>query len=168
MVSVWSMKVSIAQSRPIPLQPLPEKPVVERCVIVSIAQSRPIPLQHLVPSPVVSVSRMVSIAQSRPIPLQPPKARCQSCGSILFQSLNRAQSLYNGEGAKVQQRIQRVSIAQSRPIPLQPQLLAKLMDTAAGFNRSIAPNPSTTLARMALQLSSSQFQSLNRAQSLYN
>ena len=37
-----------------------------------------------------------------------------------------------------------VSIAQSRPIPLQLRSRAALIVRLYGFNRSIAPNPSTT------------------------
>ena len=54
---------------------------------VSIAQSRPIPLQHqYVPASELH-SRLVSIAQSRPIPLQP--FLCYACVQVL-QSFNRS------------------------------------------------------------------------------
>ena len=84
----------------------------------------------------------------------------------MFQSLNRAQSLYNlaalcnpmPSKQYALMTVRRVSIAQSRPIPLQrtvhrsrfnrsiahPLQLTTLC-RLVGFNRSIAPNPSTTI-----------------------
>ena len=62
---------------------------------VSIAQSRPIPLQPCPHAFQREANACVSIAQSRPIPLQHDDMHISYPLDDLFQSLNRVQSLYN-------------------------------------------------------------------------
>ena len=88
----------------------------------------------------------------------------------LFQSLNRAQSLYNiaasrGDSVSLEQ-FQSLNRAQSlyNQRPVQQQGRGK-----SSFNRSIAPNPSTTeTIYHQADCPTPEFRSLNRAQSLYN
>ena len=89
---------------------------------------------------------------------------------VEFQSLNRVQSLFNHNYlAVIAASVGRVSIAQSRPIPLQQDVQPQIVTRPASFNRSIASNPSSThVCGSGSVLSSREFQSLNRVQSLFN
>ncbi len=134
--------VSIAQSRPAPLQ-RKRRADARANRPVSIAQSRPAPLQpikvcfaprvgvrfnrSIATSPSATSTRsplqfacdIVSIAQSRPAPLQPIGVDASGRLKIGFQSLNRDQPLCNRLGSVLVSLSWCVSIAQSRPAPLQ-------------------------------------------------
>ena len=93
-----------------------------------------------------AIPECVSIAQSRPIPLQP-------CASFAIASTRK--------------------MCFNRSIAPNPSTTYALWESKEeeyqnSFNRSIAPNPSTTIHRRAIQNIIQKFQSLNRAQSLYN
>ena len=138
------------------------------CILnVSIAQSRPAPLQHRERSDGRRMLISVSIAQSRPAPLQRGLDSWQRPGQWMFQSLNRAQPLYN----LYQLRLSYLRSPQvilpcfNRSIAPSPSTTHTALDRYLQFNRSIAPSPSTTFIFPRVDF---QFQSLNRAQPLYN
>src|SRR5437016_1472083 len=85
-----------------------------------------------------------------------------------FQSLNRAQPIFNRLTRRYRCAYNLVSIAHSRPAPLQPSYSSIQTRKVTRFNRSLAPSPSSTQVHTTAVSDPNLFQSLTRAQPLFN